>query len=197
MKQTHEEVEKSLLRYASPKIWITFWIITWGGLYYNIKYPPFPNEQIILNQLNLLMIVALIIMIPIFQFAFWKVRVTPRYGVGGIDLSKLVESINYQESLNHHEFLKSIYNPSKQYVYIIRDVELTGLYKIGKSKSLNSRLYDFGVKLPFEFHIVHLIPCDDVDWLECDLHQKYSHKRLRGEWFNLSDEDIQALRLLH
>lgn len=93
----------------------------------------------------------------------------------------------------HNVFL-SLINPSAKYVYIIRDVEVSGLYKIGRSRSLDRRLFDFGVKLPFQYHIVDLIECDNEYETEAYLHRYFHSRRRNGEWFDLRPDDIQWVK---
>ena len=80
------------------------------------------------------------------------------------------------------------------YVYVIRDIEVSGLYKIGKSQDVRKRLTDFGAKLPFEFHIVHIVPAGNHTALETVLHHNFADKRQRGEWFALEWEDVVWIR---
>lgn len=84
--------------------------------------------------------------------------------------------------------------PCGHYVYIIRDIDLTGAYKIGRTRYPSQRMFDFGVKLPFEFAIVRIIPCEDSYALERQLHQHFANKRTRGEWFALDADDIAWIK---
>lgn len=92
-----------------------------------------------------------------------------------------------------------IAKPSKPavpgYVYVVKSP--TGAYKIGKSKDPDNRLRTFSVKLPFEVEYVCVIPTDDMNGLERDLHSRFSDKRENGEWFNLTDTDIQYIKALN
>ncbi len=80
------------------------------------------------------------------------------------------------------------------YVYLIRSV--TGHYKIGRTRDPKKRMATFGVKLPFEVEFECLIKCEDMAQAEQELHAKFDHKRVNGEWFALSDEDVAYIKSL-
>ena len=85
------------------------------------------------------------------------------------------------------------YTPVKGVVYI---VECAGRYKIGKTQDLTFRLAHFTIILPFEPILIHQISSGNISQTERDLHIKYKEKRVRGEWFDLSQEDIEAIKRL-
>lgn len=72
----------------------------------------------------------------------------------------------------------------------------SGMYKIGHTKNPDNRMATFSVKLPFEIDYVCLIKTDDMKTLENSLHKKFEHKRVSGEFFNLSEEDIEYIKSL-
>lgn len=78
------------------------------------------------------------------------------------------------------------------YVYILRSV--SGHYKIGRTIDPNDRIKTFTIKLPFEVEYELVVKHEDHVWLEKELHQRFQHCRGNGEWFNLSPEDIEALK---
>ncbi len=65
-----------------------------------------------------------------------------------------------------------------------------GLTKIGRTNDIMQRLSAFNVDSPVELSPVHLHYCDKADQVEKKLHKKFSSKKRRGEWFQLSPEDI-------
>lgn len=71
--------------------------------------------------------------------------------------------------------------------YLMTDGE-TGATKIGKSINPPKRERT----LQSEKKEISLLMICDSD-IEKKLHQRYSHKRIRGEWFNLSRQDIAEL----
>jgi hypothetical protein len=80
------------------------------------------------------------------------------------------------------------------FVYLIKSSE--GYYKIGKSKKPEDRMRLFGIKLPFRVDPVHLIHCQDMHAVETELHERYAHARADGEWFTLTDEEVEEIKIL-
>lgn len=78
-------------------------------------------------------------------------------------------------------------------VYLLRSEN--GCYKIGLSANMKKRMRVFD-KWPIEVVLLHTIQSDDASWLELDLHLRFAEKRIRGEWFLLSHEDVQFITSL-
>lgn len=83
-------------------------------------------------------------------------------------------------------------SPKHGFVYLIQSS--TGSYKIGRTKNPDNRMRTFGVQLPFEVDYVCTIETADMYMLEADLHRKYASKRVNGEWFSLTHEDVAAIQ---
>ena len=77
------------------------------------------------------------------------------------------------------------------YVYLVKSGD--GYYKIGRSKNVKVRMRDFGLQLPFPFEVIHTIPAKDMYRSEDNLHKRFAHCRLNGEWFSLTKEDVAAI----
>ena len=75
------------------------------------------------------------------------------------------------------------------YVYLIK---LGDSYKIGITKNTEERFKQFEF-MPFELKIIKTAKVKEYDKVEKFLHEQYSSKRIKGEWFNLSQEDIQNI----
>ena len=112
-------------------------------------------------------------------------------------------SIDTLRSMRNKRNKKSIVNDEEEFnerqsrcgwVYVIQADN--GLYKIGKTKDWDGRLNHFTVKLPYELVFIMRIETEDRHELESFLHEQYSDKRIRGEWFRLDDDDIEVLRHL-
>lgn len=80
----------------------------------------------------------------------------------------------------------------KGHVYLIQSP--TGAYKIGRTTDPADRLRTFNVKLPFEVEYVCVIATDDMYALERQLHSKFAAKRVNGEWFILSPDDVEYIK---
>jgi len=87
--------------------------------------------------------------------------------------------------------------PKKQaqgYVYLLHG---GGYFKIGKTINLSVRNRQIGLQLPFEVTLVHAISTNDINDSERYWHTKFRTKRLNGEWFNLSEEDVSEFSSIH
>lgn len=82
------------------------------------------------------------------------------------------------------------------YVYIIRDIDVTGFYKIGKTNQPSRRLNEFVAQYPFRFMVTHIIVCRDMTAVETLLHRHFADKRARGEWFSLTPDDVRWIKRL-
>jgi hypothetical protein len=80
------------------------------------------------------------------------------------------------------------------YVYLLSSDN--GAYKIGRTKNLKNRTKTLGVQLPFKTEVVVTIATSDMHSLEAQLHQQYAGKRVNGEWFTLSPEDVEHIKSL-
>lgn len=77
------------------------------------------------------------------------------------------------------------------YVYVIRSQYG---FKIGKSRRLKERTRLFEVKLPFPISVEMTGWFPDYSLAERRFHLKFHQKRLEGEWFDLSKDDLVELR---
>lgn len=83
------------------------------------------------------------------------------------------------------------YIQSKKSGYIYLMSSENGYYKIGITrKQTEERLKGIKRQFPIEIRIIHYIKSMCCRNVETFLHEKYSHKRIENEWFNLSEEDI-------
>lgn len=66
-------------------------------------------------------------------------------------------------------------------------------YKIGMTKDMNTRMGEY-TKLPYDPDIIHTIETNDAILTETLFHNLYADKRLRGEWFKLSVDDVRYIK---
>lgn len=83
-----------------------------------------------------------------------------------------------------------------EYVYLLQDVDVTGYCKIGYTINPSRRLYDFGIHLPMTVSVLHIIKTHDMAELEKQLHNHFRNKHINGEWFDLSQEDVDFIQSL-
>jgi predicted GIY-YIG superfamily endonuclease len=81
-----------------------------------------------------------------------------------------------------------------EYVYLIQ-CEATGNTKIGRSKNPEERIKSLQTSNAGKLRIISKIVCNDGDahLLEQRLHKEYKDKRLHGEWFKLTRDDIEII----
>lgn len=79
------------------------------------------------------------------------------------------------------------------YVYLVKAGQY---FKIGRSKQPNVRFEQIGLQLPFPFEVLHVIPVTDMYEAEKQLHSKYAHRHLNGEWFELSENEVVEITSL-
>jgi len=80
----------------------------------------------------------------------------------------------------------------ENYVYIIQFYKW---FKIGFSRDPIERLKTLrsGTKLPYKHTLIALKQPENANQLERLLHKKYAHKRTDGEYFNLSESDVNDI----
>lgn len=84
-------------------------------------------------------------------------------------------------------FISGRIKPRFGYVYFL---ESKFGYKVGCTKKLTRRIREFDSKLPFPVVIHSYVKCQSYAELEGQLHKYLYHKRLQGEWFDLSEQDF-------
>jgi hypothetical protein len=77
------------------------------------------------------------------------------------------------------------------FVYLIKSGRH---FKIGKANSIDQRHRQLRIQLPQPAEIVHRIKTDDPYGIEAYWHRRYAEKRLNGEWFALSADDVKAFK---
>lgn len=85
----------------------------------------------------------------------------------------------------------------KGYVYVFKMIG-TNFYKIGmtNSDSVKSRLDNFRVFAPNGVEVIQVISTKNTRVLEKELHVKFHSKRMKGEFFNLDENDLIYLECL-
>lgn len=94
-----------------------------------------------------------------------------------------------------HSYPKEQKKDNEGFVYILKEHKYN-TYKIGKTKNVEKRLNEFHVKLPYETTVENLIFCKDHHKAEILFHELFKGKRLDGEWFRLTEDDLEKIRIL-
>lgn len=88
------------------------------------------------------------------------------------------------------EFIKTPKQKIKSHVYLMK---CGGKYKIGVSKDVERRKKQLNNR-PFPVEILAQSPLiEDANDLEEVLHEIHSNRRIDGEWFDLTDNEVNAL----
>lgn len=67
-------------------------------------------------------------------------------------------------------------------------------YKVGRTRDVPSRMRTFGVHLPFIYTIPLCAWFDHCHEAESRYHARFADKRINGEWFDLTEADIEQIR---
>ncbi|MES2455002.1 MAG: GIY-YIG nuclease family protein [Bacteroidota bacterium] len=84
---------------------------------------------------------------------------------------------------------------SKQigYVYFLQEKKYHTV-KIGRSLNLDRRLGIFVTDLPYRVELIGYILSLNYEGIELAFHKHFRHKRLDGEWFELTQEEVSDLK---
>jgi hypothetical protein len=76
-------------------------------------------------------------------------------------------------------------------VYLLRCGKF---YKIGHSNAVGRRERELAIQLPERAEVLHEIRTDDPAGIEAYWHGRFASKRMNGEWFRLSADDLTAFK---
>lgn len=77
------------------------------------------------------------------------------------------------------------------FVYLMKSGKF---YKIGRSNDADRRAYELRIQLPEEIKLIHKIKTDDPIGIEEYWHKRFREKRKKGEWFELTRQDIEIFK---
>ena len=104
------------------------------------------------------------------------------------------------EELTEQEFINCIMGDMLNYVYVIKNKD-TGLFKIGSTKNVEVRFRQLKNQSGANLHLLLTLGCergyDEKNTvLEYWLHNQFKHKRVVGEWFELTARDLVEIRTI-
>ena len=109
------------------------------------------------------------------------------YKLVGIEPGTLREEFNSEFAKSRPKKEENLY----QGVYFVRSGD--GLIKIGCTADLPTRFKALQSAIPTDLEIVAFYRCDNVYEREREFHELFKDKKVKGEWFELSDEDVEML----
>lgn len=104
------------------------------------------------------------------------------------------EEIFHEKMMDNLRLTSSEFIPAyrkSQYVYVVATPSQMkkGVYKIGVSQDVESRIKQLNTSTPEHFEKVVVFKCDDAFGVESELHEILEENRLEGEFFKLSPVD--------
>lgn len=82
-------------------------------------------------------------------------------------------------------------DPAIGFIYMLKAGRY---YKVGRSNSFSRRSRELAIQLPETADTVHIICTDDPVGIEAYWHKRFESKRLNGEWFALSAQDVKTFK---
>ncbi|NMB82773.1 MAG: GIY-YIG nuclease family protein [Ignavibacteria bacterium] len=95
------------------------------------------------------------------------------------------------------DFLISKKKPESFCRYYIYFIECNGRYKIGSTSDMKSRFTALQTSNPSQIHVAHVIPIPFTyshSQIEKSLHVIFGNYKVRGEWYNLTQVDIERIK---
>lgn len=134
----------------------------------------------------------------LFVFPGWIQNLKIEYGHGLAHTLQtvLAEKQSRHKKRQHAERNELKKNPPQKHGYVYLIQSISQHYKIGRTRNPKDRLRTFNVKLPFEVDFIAVIRTKDMFSLEAELHQRFGDKRINGEWFDLSPDDVAYIKNL-
>ena len=83
--------------------------------------------------------------------------------------------------------------PIPNFVYLITAAQYTDIYKIGLTNDVARRLNDMQTGSPYTLYAMRSYAVENAVAVEAMLHAFFHKKRIRGEWFNLSADDLRYI----
>jgi predicted GIY-YIG superfamily endonuclease len=77
----------------------------------------------------------------------------------------------------------------EKYVYLISDTNSYS-YKIGVSNNPEKRIKSLQTGNDNKLKIIHKVQCQYYNDVETALHNSYQFFKINGEWFELTDDDV-------
>lgn len=107
-------------------------------------------------------------------------------------IEKRLEDIGVDKNIIEDRLRNGPIKRKPAFVYLIRE-EFCGLVKIGISSEPTQRLRHLQTSCPQRLDIVAILQIDNPGTIEAELHVRFSPKHYRGEWFRLTEDDVEGV----
>lgn len=131
-------------------------------------------------------------------------EITCDTGISHSEIIAALDKFTAAGKITHDEWTLTITNYTKYQhqqttycpgnVYLIHDPR-TGLFKIGISKNMKMRMGQLKHRYGTQLRLVNKWFTTSMRWIETCLHSRFSERRVRGEWFDLADDDLTWLMI--
>lgn len=133
--------------------------------------PTFPNDKTVAHHFGKIAEVAA---------ALRKLADTPEYA----DIAPMLPNGNPDETS-----MSDRKHSREGTVYLLKSGPH---YKIGRSDQIERRVKEITIALPEATTLIHTIRTDDLPGIEAYWHKRFADRRMNGEWFRLTAEDVKA-----
>ncbi|EQA70750.1 GIY-YIG nuclease family protein [Leptospira noguchii] len=113
--------------------------------------------------------------------------------LSGENRTKVVHQIYKKNAESRRLKSKNQELMAEGFIYIISDDRH---YKIGITKDVEARFQNLQTSTSSQLKIIYSEKLKNYRSLEKKIHKKFAHKRIKGEWFDLVDEDVIAIKTL-
>ncbi len=83
------------------------------------------------------------------------------------------------------------------FVYFIKNGISSNKVKIGSAIDIDKRINSYQTSFHEKIYILGYIKSDDYIFLEKEIHDTFSEKRVKGEWFEIDDLDLYTIKELY
>ena len=125
--------------------------------------------------------------------------IAKEYGVSDAGILKRAKKEDWTRDLSARKASRAVVITQDElattgFVYVVFvDTGVERLFKVGMSKNFQGRIDQHQTSLPFELHVAICYFVGNMRQEERCLHSLLESKRVRGEWFNLNDQDLEAI----
>ena len=97
-----------------------------------------------------------------------------------------------KKEMEEYKNKNRIISNKKGYVYFVKGNK--NIVKIGCTTDIKNRIKSLSTGFPYKLKLLNKIYSKNYGYIEGLFHEFFKNKRLRGEWFDLSDEEIYNIK---